>query len=249
MDYYAIAPTNHLDLVEQEQKHLIVAQLLEDDKVFDFYRKISRRRGSRIILDNGVIEHGQPMKVEDYLDLARRLQVDEIIAPDHWKDPAATVEAAEEFMDSLSKREQDRYTVMGAPHGRTMREWWSCYEALNGIVDVIGIPYKEWGDRSGYIRCHYVWDIDDLNFIPFHLLGMWNCRELLFTGPRARSCDTSIPFRLAKRKIELDHSSADWVPFDFGMKLTEDEQMLASINIRNLKNLAAKRKIRPKGDL
>lgn len=244
MDYYTIAPLNYLRLVEQEPRHLVEACFLEG-KILDFYAKLGKRKDTRIIIDNGTGVNKQPLKNDTLLDLAHEINANEIVIPDHWNDGALTVEAAETFVDSLSDIELRRWSLMGVPHGRTIREWFGCYESLLQIANVIGLAYREWNDRSGLIRCHYSWDLDDFKFVEFHLLGLWNARELLYAGPRVRSFDTSLPFRLAQKRVLLERDTLDIDPLDWDMELDEYQQSQASFNLGKIAELAGGKTVRP----
>lgn len=95
MDFCHIVPTPHLDLVKGRPTHLVLAHLIEqDEKYVQFYKDAvtqntydDQTRKPTIIVDNSAFElykANLPMfDPEKLVDLARRVDGDYIVLPDH----------------------------------------------------------------------------------------------------------------------------------------------------------------------
>lgn len=245
MDCYCIAPFNHLNLVWQFNRHLLIVPYLEENQKYaEFYLEMvnaDRNPGAEvyIILDNGVIEEKKP-SMDHVLDWARRFKEGSqvtVVAPDFWKSSSDTIFGTEAFLNSLSVQERRDYRIMGVPHGKDIRDFLNCLSTLEGQVDVIGWPYKEWGDTYGYSRPFMIkYGIPISKDI--HLLGLWNAEEITYHNfPEVKSFDTSMPFRLAKKNMILTEVSVDTDSFDWNMELTNNQKDLAADNLKQIQQL------------
>lgn len=243
MDYYTIAPINHLELVKDEPRHLVVASFLDNDKVYDFYQKQGIQK-HKIILDNGSLEFNEPINRDTFLDYARELYVDAIVCPDYIRDAVRTMNETEVFFDSLSENELRKYHLIGVVHGRDLTEFITCYHKLLTICDIIAFTAKDewtkgWRDHNGIVRSFLTYYLD--NHLPglaeIHLLGLNFVKELYYTNPKVRSIDTSMPFKLAAKNEALGLGSSHMGMFDFNVKLNKKQQQLGVQNIQFLKDL------------
>lgn len=238
MDFYAIAPKRHLDIVENYDKHLVVAPVLDDPKVFEFYKKLAKN-GADIILDNGCAEFGKPCSDKTLLEMARKLPATQIVLPDVWKDVEKTVQKSEQFYYFLKEENVRKdFTLIGVPHGKNLCQYAVCLNQLEGIIDVIGLAYKEWHDRIGLTRqfiAKYACGIMDYEV---HMLGLWNVDELKWVQPNVRSFDTSMPFRCAINHYSLSIGTRMYSKMDFDMELKGGQIGLARNNFQTLSFLA-----------
>lgn len=118
IDFCHIAPTRHLDLVQDRPAHLVLAHLIEEDNNYvDFYKW----EEATIIMDNSAFEmykQGKPMLAPDKLiDLANKLgNVDYIVMtdyPDQHQD--ATINAA---IDLAPKFREAGYGTFFCPQAK-----------------------------------------------------------------------------------------------------------------------------------
>lgn len=118
IDFCHIAPTRHLDLVQDRPAHLVLAHLIEEDNNYvDFYKW----EEGTIIMDNSAFEmykQGKPMLAPDKLiDLANKLgNVDYIVMtdyPDQHQD--ATINAA---IDLAPKFREAGYGTFFCPQAK-----------------------------------------------------------------------------------------------------------------------------------
>jgi len=240
MDFYAIAPIPHLELVEDCDFHMVIGPFLEDKEYLNFYRKM-KERGKTILLDNGAYEFGEPISAETYLEFIEKIRPDIVVLPDVWMSNEGTRKAAKEFIE-VWNREELPAKAMFVPQGKTFIDWGDSYLCgecfLEKHVDVIGLSVGTWKDKTGIIRSYFTRHLDEKSKPPLHLLGLWNVRELTFTGMRARSFDTSMPFKLAAKNHTLTKRSICADKMDFNGELKPEQVELAKINLMALKAIA-----------
>ena len=97
------------------------------------------------IFDNGADELGEGMQGEEYYDLIRDINPQEVICPDVLKDPEETLKRSDKFMEEVKEDEflRDRKFMMVA-QGTDFYEYRDNFLVLNNErpdIDVIGIPY------------------------------------------------------------------------------------------------------------
>lgn len=134
-----ILPVPHLHLAAGDDFHLCLAHLLGEAAYSRFFRWQASRPHTYVVMDNGVIETGEPMPIERLADLAYEHQVDELVLPDQLGDAVETLNAAVASIKYLDENNL-RGRVMAVPHGQTAEEWaWCVREMLSLPIDCIGI--------------------------------------------------------------------------------------------------------------
>lgn len=138
MQVATIVPTACLDLIKDDTYHMVLAHLLYSDIYREFYKNQSKQ-GRFLIMDNGVVETGEPMDMPELMYLAGHIGISEIILPDRIHSKLATLRLG----DSAISRHSDLKSVvriMAVPQGRTSKEWGECLaEMLTWPVGAIGI--------------------------------------------------------------------------------------------------------------
>jgi hypothetical protein len=115
------------------------------DNPYTNYYKRQREKGRFIILDNGAFEceaQGVGVGIDACLDAAEIIQPNEVIAEDVLFDGERTIESTKRFIDRMDQRGMlGKYKVMAVVQGRTMDEWFVCFNELMRIkeVDTIGL--------------------------------------------------------------------------------------------------------------
>lgn len=154
------------------------------------------------ILDNSLIELGKAVTLQLLLDAAEETNAHEIILPDEFRDGPVTLGRVKNTIGQLKRKKAiGQYRLMAVCHGATLAEFEKTFHALEAIPEVhcIGIP-KVASTLSQYGRpgLEYIWQGSCKNI---HLLGCATSLSELreYTDPAAiRSCDTCIPFILAR---------------------------------------------------
>lgn len=244
MKYFAIAPLNHLDLIEEERHHMVITPFLMDNKVMKFYRE-QKETGAVIMLDNGEFED-VALTNEEYIGMIEEIEPDIICLPDAWKNPNETMFRHSNMLELLAERGL-KPVCMFIPHGNNVLDYMTC---LAGIVNhllpqypsfefILGLTFAEWGDMSGMVRpflSHHLMKHPGL----IHLLGLYNTRELWTCGPDVVSVDSSFPFKAALngRVIDSQEEMVITDKFDFHARLSDDQIMFAKANLSMMHYLA-----------
>ena len=139
MQVASIVPNGNLDLIEDDSYHMALAHLVSDDAVYrEFYFEQSKR-GSFVMMDNGVVETGVPMDMSDLIRLGRLIGASEVILPDAIRNSAKTLELGRHALDAAIASGRG-VGLLAVPHGRTAEEWSGCAKVMSAWpVDAIGI--------------------------------------------------------------------------------------------------------------
>lgn len=152
---------------------LLVQEVLEDLGLFN---SVFFDHESFNILDNGVVETGQPADVRDMLRAAISCNASLVILPDVIENTNATLKVIDltypAYRDIFKGT---RIKYMAVPQGRDLQEFIFCAKRIHDICDVAmwGIPrsiVKQSGSRSASIF-HLNREYPQ---IPIHLLGFSN---------------------------------------------------------------------------
>lgn len=211
-----ILPMAHLKELEQDEYFLALAHM-ED---FPEYREFFQRKaaaGKHVILDNSAVELGGPEPFEKYIKRAMSLSATQIMFPDIFKDPAATLEEARKamkFMASIPYRPM----IMVIPQGNTTAEWLE--NAANLIelqadgpmghrcVHTVGISYR-YNEMFNGNRLEISWRLSWLlrSYQKIHLLGCAADPKkegaVALKLAHIQGMDSSYPALYAYHKLEL----------------------------------------------
>jgi len=208
--------------------HLLLSHLFDKDGYLDYYARRSRA-GDYLILDNSAHENGIGNKMEDLLEQASYVGVNEVVVPDVLFDARATVEAARRTLRYLETKEgQSKYTraerprLMYVPQGTGRLQWTYCLRSLLNLHDhycieqnldepVIGVS-KDYYNWPGGIPSLFDSSLTSVKAtrprVDFHLLGwptdLWQTAAVARRYPWVRSTDSAKPFVYAKNKILLE---------------------------------------------
>ncbi|MFW6121062.1 MAG: hypothetical protein ACOC80_09225 [Petrotogales bacterium] len=190
-DYYIIPPFPDLQHYEYYPYHMVIGPLLKDyPEYIDFYKD------KTTIIDNGEYE-GMRCDIEQLLDIADKIDADEVVLPDEIGNKQETLELVNEVLPKVTTYDFD---YMGVAQGNDVYEVIECAKKLYYVleVDIVALPVHVSKMESGYRGRGAVMDFLDFEV---HFLGLYNPRELTFTYPR--SIDTSYPFKIAQSNMEL----------------------------------------------
>lgn len=198
------------------------------------YIKTYQRAASRndyIVLDNGAADGGL-VGNDTLMDVASKLDVNEIVAPDIFYDKAGTITRVVDFMHWLTDHEYGGcYNVMAVAQGTSPTAFRKCIEAYSNMpgITVVGLPKHMLTTVNKKAA-----RVDMANWIEesfgsrfqIHLLGtnpVW-LKEVVAVSkyaPHVRSVDSALPFNyalasqnLATTKLELtrntEYFTLDW---------------------------------------
>lgn len=159
----------------------------------------NRKKDIFVILDNSLIELGESVTLDTVLEAAEKIDANEIILRDVFKNGPATIERVKEDINYLKEKNLiGKYQLMAVCHGNNLKEFKESFDQLEAIpeVDTIGIPkvVSTWcGERSE------LFNIFKNSKKNIHFLGSWYSLKEIIDMPsdvfkKVRSCDTCLPF-------------------------------------------------------
>ena len=257
MHVASILPQAYLHLTEQDDYHLALAHLIGApgyEKYTKFYREASRE-GAYVILDNGLIETGAPLPIEELVRRGLICSADEIILPDVFRDRDKTFNSVDYALNYIKANENyvGDFTFMAIPQGDTLENWLCCAEELlehplAGYIKVLGIPkvLVDIAGRDGRLKALSMLmkkRPEDCERLEFHLLGCWTTPiEIMAIGlaerqeliPQIRGVDSAIAYVYARAGIRFNDSDRpDSNPIDFrDGKLESTNETLLHMNLR-----------------
>lgn len=193
--------------------HLALAPLVLKHKAYrDFYRAKSKN-GEFVILDNGVIEFGQPVSMDDLKRAAELVGPTEVVIPDFLRDAQRTVESLVSFMDDPFWEGESAVFI---PQGETFPHWmWAlgfglAYRRFVSEFKTLGIPklvessYKR--PRPHLIEELYASEVLTSGMCDVHLFGVHsNPIEILqYNGTSIRGIDMKFPIWAGQCGIPID---------------------------------------------
>ncbi|OQX51434.1 MAG: hypothetical protein B5M53_11030 [Candidatus Cloacimonas sp. 4484_209] len=155
-----IPPIKFLSLSHYGDMYMILAPLCEYSQYIQFFRSVKGYK----ILDNGAYEleeKGVGLSFERVINLALKVDADEIVLTDYVYDSNRTLEAVKECVNLVKKRNLvNKFRLHAVPQGSSVEECLTCFNSLMEMdeIDVIGlsklsVPYIFYGNTKtpGYI--------------------------------------------------------------------------------------------------
>ena len=230
----SIVQTPHLALLKSETYQMALAHLLADDRAYrSFYRNQSDC-GSFVLMDNGVVETGEPMPMDDLLRLATEIKASELILPDRIRDREGTLDASREAYKTYLQEFHGlghRLRAMLVPQGETLTDWSMCaYEMARwpGRPTIGLSKFAPVEQHRGELALTSGGQILIAHGSRFHILGCHSTpREIRLTaesfGASARGVDSGVAAIATQEGIRL---AEGWVrpevPLDFGRQVDTD---------------------------
>lgn len=209
--------------------HVALAHLvLKSETYRDFYLRMSKR-GDYVIVDNGVVETGEAMSVDEVVEAAEAVDAAEIILPDVIGEGARTAMEVSKALRHLNG--SNRFGLMAVCQGKTVVDFLATYiffSGLNqlrclGLTMFLDMTLGHAGGRVALMKGLLdQWNIRS-KIHDHHLLGCWSdLREFrLLRLSWIRSMDTGVPVRLGLKGIKHPDLGAQAAPsfghrdFDF----------------------------------
>ena len=184
---------------------LSAPRVLRSRRYCRFYRR-ERERGAYLVLDNGVVDIGEPLPPTDLARAVRLVCADELVLPDVLHQGRATMRLTGRAATQLRGLNESGLRFCVVAQGEDSSEWKRCLEwALSRpYADTIGLPSPEYRNRSTnlpfdrvaatrYINDQGLWQ----DGRPYHLFGVHDSGHLELRQQRRyswiRSVDTSAP--------------------------------------------------------
>lgn len=190
--------------------HLVLAhKCLEDPSYLSFYQTL-RDLGHFIILDNGAAEMQSSIPFERVMEVAARLQPDEIVMPDELGNGDATMTYFDSWENEVPLRKR-----MGVPQGRSWDEWRNClHHMLRAGVHTIGVAKRYEAFAGGRLSAvKYFMEQSDhgtpyYETVDTHLLGcysnpIWEIMQMRSVFDSVRGIDTAAPFAHAQANLGM----------------------------------------------
>lgn len=216
-----IVPLKHLNTIIDDEYFMALSHVASNDEYLNFFRE-RVEEGKYVILDNSAIELGEPEAFETYIEKARLMKASEIMLPDIFPDPVATLQEAKRCM-AILRRVGYSDNVMVIPQGRTLLEWLKSARDLCNIklfhgknlsdpcwkATTVGISYRH-ADLFGGNRLSILWLLDSVLpwFQKVHFLG---CKadprieaRLAINLSQVRGVDSSFPCVYTRHGIRIN---------------------------------------------
>lgn len=143
-----ITPISHLQVygnlgeMDMSLAHLVLENG-GDNKYAEYYRAQSQK-GRFVVLDNGLFElqkQGVGVGIESVIKAMMITKPSEVIAEDVLFSSNDTIESTKNFIKAMKSHGIfGQCQVMGVPQGRTIDEWWKCFEAMLELpINTIGL--------------------------------------------------------------------------------------------------------------
>lgn len=143
MKLCSIVPINDLHITDNRPYHMLLVHLCENEK----YLKWASQLNGYKIMDNSIIELGEAASFDKLLEYAFKVNADEIILPDVFKDGKSTIKLVKQYVSEYNKLKKEHPLrkwpkLMAVCHGINLKEFETSFNKLNQIkeIDTIGIP-------------------------------------------------------------------------------------------------------------
>lgn len=241
MQVATILPTHFLSLIADRSYHMALAHLIGKDAYYtDFYTEMANAIGDYVILDNGVIETGTPMPIEEIVRRANKIGAQELILPDALDDSNLTLDNACASIPYARKYFKGR--LMAVPQGKTLEEWLDCVDLMLSLdIDVIGIPKRlvKIAGRDGRL-CALRLLGRKLRGLEIHLLGCWETPIEVTMIEQAvrrgeilpvRGVDSTIPYVYTRDNMLISQGPRPSGAVDFSAKDGNVDMLIKNIKI------------------
>lgn len=258
MKIATILPTAHLELEAETDYHMCLAHLMENKTYRSFYAW-QAARGAHVIMDNGVVETGEPLSMFQLMRIALQVGVTEMTLPDKLNDRRETLHLHSDALNMLQDYNPEQ-RVMLIPQGYTRADWvdsvndmLSLAERFPDQVSAIGISKFQ---VNGIAHCAagtmYNDRLQALRAVPqlftsgvaIHLLGCTDyIDELMYIQDALpgviRGVDSGLPTFYTMHNQELDRHTArpTGMELDFDAKFTPKAAELLRVNTHRWKHL------------
>lgn len=226
MDIALIPPANLLYTVAELPLHMVIPEGLKGSLYRSFYKVLSQKSDTTLILDNGAFEASGPqgpLSDDQLIHAIFEFGIDKFVLPDYLGDINKTLAAAERFLHVWQLHNQ---TVEIKPlqfiapvQGQTGEELKACInrfiilEEEMEIPLTFGLPRWQADEMHRHIRLELADYIASRYANSIHLLGLspaWP-EECKYHNQNVQSMDTSAPYvwAISGLRIGIDERPAE----------------------------------------
>lgn len=237
-----ILPIPYLHLLKNKPYLMALGHLVsyKHPEYVAFYKEASAN-GQYIILDNGVVETGTPIPIDELIKRAQMIGANEIILPDAFLDMETTLDMTCEAV-AYARSHAPHLKLMVVPQGSTFEEWLLCARLmLEFDIDVIGIPKVLTKLQGRDARLEALTELGKLlRGLEIHLLGCWEspleCQLIENHVQRKliqpiRSVDSAIAYVYAREGLSISHAARPSGEIDFTAHDADIELLNKNIEI------------------
>lgn len=114
---------------------LIATEVLKDPEAHSTFW-LTQQADQYIILDNGVIETGQPLPMSELVRAAKAVGANAIVLPDAIDNAEATMRLSRRAASDYADLEEAGRELIGVVQGR---DWGECLDCAAGLLEVVGV--------------------------------------------------------------------------------------------------------------
>ena len=229
-----IAPIHNLDIsTKLSNMYMVLSWLaLEEPSYKQFYIDLKQREPkSYIILDNGAAE-GKLIDNKLLINLAKEMNVNEIVLPDAYGNVIETLNRSGKFIDeNIVYIKENKFKLMGVVQGQTIEEFLKCYEIFltDKDVKIIGLGYKNL--LNAFIREIEAisngewtsWGITEIQ----HLINKLENNTFLYTLSRPYFIKNYVDFDQLKKRGKKIHLLGSYNSYELSLykKMFNDKEL------------------------
>lgn len=261
MKIATILPTRHLSLEADSDYHMCLAHLMGNDEYRKFF-EWQVARGAHVIMDNGVVETGEPLPAHKLFEIAAASGITEMTLPDKINDRMATLHlhaSALELQNTyyhridVEKVAESAQKVMLIPQGCTKNDWMYSVTDMLALarkypqnVSSIGISKFCVGENLFKSRLEALSSALILlkSNLDIHLLGCPNTPSEIQAvdstfHKRIRGVDSGLPvfYTLAGKKLTYHSERPQDIELDFEHEFDQFGCRLLESNVRMWKRM------------
>lgn len=134
IETYFIPPKPSIELALNGDCLFCLAHFVQqgDDKYIEFFKNHSENRF--VTIDSGVAE-GSRVPVQEFLELAKKVNAHEIICPDELWNGLETVRLTQEFLSQVSAEDKARFKFMMVPQGKDIQDFVTSLQHLQELPE------------------------------------------------------------------------------------------------------------------
>jgi hypothetical protein len=203
-----IVPISMLSATRKSDYHMALAPLLHRHKYIHHYESVD----GHLMLDNGIAE-GIHMDSHNLIDLAVKIDADEVIAPDIMHDTTATIRKLESFCRTAVHFDIAVMAVLQATNWIEFGHMLDAAMEQRPVVKVVALPKLLTQHMGTQARLAAAEMIREECHLPIHCLGssrhLREIKDLARQGI-VRGIDSAAPAVLGIQGLSVRHAEYEW---------------------------------------
>lgn len=252
MKIATILPTKHLSLEADSDYHMCLAHLMNDDEYRKFF-EWQVARGAHVIMDNGVVETGEPLPAHKLFEIAAASGITEMTLPDKINNRMMTLHLHSQALNLITDFCGSDQKIVLIPQGCTQEDWINSVDDMIYLarkyhqnVSAIGISKFCVGESLFESRLEALESVPQLisSDLDIHLLGCPDSPEEILNIERGfpnriRGVDSGLPvfYTLAAKKLTYHSERPQGIELDFDHEFDQFDRRLLESNVRMWKRM------------